>query len=409
VAAQTPDAVAPPPGHPRFALIDALRAVAAIGVLASHAGDVSGAVAHKTWYAAFVAQGVTGVTVFFVLSGFLLYRPFLAADLDGLRRVRLRDYARRRLLRILPAYWLALTVIGLWLHLRGVFTHDWWRYYLLLQVYWTHTLGGGLFVAWTLCVEVSFYLYLPFHAMAVARLGRGRPRSTRLRLELTVLAVLALISLGLYYATRSGSLTGLFLTLPVTFAWFALGMALAVVSVGPVVPRAVAFVTAHPARCWALAGAGYVALSEILNGLVFYSPGQWMVQFLLSGVIAVALVAPAALGDRAGGWPRRVLAWRWLGTLGLISYGIYLWQAGWVLRVGTGHLRQLAHGFVGEFVLALAASAFCAAVSYRFLERPLMRFKNPHRRSEPPATRDTTAVPASGRAPVPDSAPGSPR
>ena len=61
------------------------------------------------------------MTVFFVLSGFLLYRPFLAADLDGLRPVALRDYARRGVLRIVPAYWLALTVIALWLNLDEVF------------------------------------------------------------------------------------------------------------------------------------------------------------------------------------------------------------------------------------------------------------------------------------------------
>jgi peptidoglycan/LPS O-acetylase OafA/YrhL len=115
--------VAPPPGHPRFPLFDALRAFAALGVLVSHAGYLAGA-SQDAWYGSVVAQGSVGVTVFFVISGFLLYRPFLAADLDGRPRARLRDYSRRRVLRIIPAYWLALTVIAAILTLPGVFNGD---------------------------------------------------------------------------------------------------------------------------------------------------------------------------------------------------------------------------------------------------------------------------------------------
>lgn len=409
---RTPDAVAPPPGHPRFALIDALRAVAAVGVLASHAGYVSGT-SQRAWYGSAVAQGITGVTVFFVLSGFLLYRPFLAAELDGLRPVRLIDYARRRLLRILPAYWLALTVIGLWLHLRGVFGADWWRYYLLMQVYSAHTVVGGLAAAWTLCVEVSFYAYLPVHAVVLSRLGRGRSRTGRLRLELGVLAALGLISLALRYAARAGTVPAIDSTLLTTFTWFALGMALAVISVSGIVPRLVAAVSAHPARCWLVAGATYLVLSALLrrppDQPLSYTTGQWMLQYVLSAVIAVALVAPAALGDRAGGWPRRVLAWPWLANVGLISYGIYLWQGGWVDQFGRWGLPSWLPAFPAYFVATVVASVVCAALSYRVLERPLMRFKNPRRGSAPPSTRDTAAVPASGRVPVPGSAPGSPR
>jgi peptidoglycan/LPS O-acetylase OafA/YrhL len=404
---RTPDAVAPPPGHPRFELIDALRAIAAIAVLASHVGLVSG-VSPRTLYGSAIGQGITGVTIFFVLSGFLLYRPFLAAQLDELRPVRVVDFARRRLLRIIPAYWLALTVIGLWLHLHGVFGSDWWRYYFLVQNYSSSTVGGGLVVAWTLCVEVSFYLLLPFYALALSRLGRGRSRSQRLRLELGVLAILGLVSMGIYYKTRLGWAPSLYLSLPSTFTWFALGMALAVISVGPVVPRLVAAVTAHPALCWLLAAVTYVALSALLRDATF-SSGQWLEQFVLSAIVAVALVAPAAIGGDAGGWPRRVLAWRWLAALGLISYGIYLWQAGWVDQAAKWKSPTGLSAFAVEVTIVLAFTTICALLSYRLVERPLMRFKNPRRASAPPATRDTTAAPASGHVPVPGSGPGSRR
>jgi peptidoglycan/LPS O-acetylase OafA/YrhL len=403
---ETPDAVAPPPGHPRFPLLDSLRAVAAIGVLAAHTGYLAGS--QTAWYGSAVAQGIAGVTIFFVLSGFLLYRPFLATELDGNRGVRLRDYARRRLLRILPAYWLALTIIALWLKLPGapVFGHDFWRYYLLLQVYSGHTILGGLGAAWTLCVELSFYLLLPFYAMGIQRLGRGRERVSRLRMELWVLAGLALISLGFRYWTLTHYVVPIYATLLPYFSWFAVGMALAVISVGPIAPRLVSAVTKHPALSWLVAAVVYLALSVLLRGRfdhrLGYSSAGWMAQHVLSAIVAFALVAPAALGHTAGGWPRRVLAWRWLASLGLISYGIYLWQGGWVDQVAllwAPHwgLPSWLPPITIEFVATLALSVACAAISYRFLERPLMRFKNTHRTSTPPATRD----------PAPAAAPGS--
>jgi len=239
--ARAPDVVAPPPGHPRFPGLDSLRAIAALGVLLSHASYSSGATANA-WYGSLTAQGVTGVTVFFVLSGFLLYRPFLAADLDGLRPVALRDYARRRLLRIVPAYWLALTGIALWLGLDEVFSGDWWRYYGFLQVYTPRTSIHGVAAAWTLCVEVSFYAVLPLYAVTLRRLARGRSRQWRLRADLVALAVLAALSIGL----RAWSLFDIGGIIPITlagtFAWFAIGMAFAVLSVGG---RS----TVRPARC----------------------------------------------------------------------------------------------------------------------------------------------------------------
>jgi peptidoglycan/LPS O-acetylase OafA/YrhL len=72
------------------------------------------------------------VGVFFALSGFLLYRPYLAARLAGRPQPSTRSFLRRRWLRILPAYWVALTVLAIWPGLPGVFTGDWWRYYGLL-------------------------------------------------------------------------------------------------------------------------------------------------------------------------------------------------------------------------------------------------------------------------------------
>jgi acetyltransferase len=79
-------------------------------------------------------------------------------------------YLRRRVLRIVPAYWVAVAVLGISPGAVGVFDEDWWRYWFFLQLYSAETLGGGIPVAWSLCVEVSFYLLLPLWTLA-GRLG----------------------------------------------------------------------------------------------------------------------------------------------------------------------------------------------------------------------------------------------
>ena len=96
-----PDAVAPPPGNPRFPLFDGVRAFAAGTVLVGHVGAIT-AFHVINPLGAYTARLNMGVAFFFVISGFLLYRPFLAARFAGRPVPRIRDYARRRVLRILP-------------------------------------------------------------------------------------------------------------------------------------------------------------------------------------------------------------------------------------------------------------------------------------------------------------------
>ena len=117
-----------------------------------------------------------GVAFFFVISGFLLYRPFLAARFAGRPAPRIRDYARRRVLRIVPAYWLALTVLTATVGLCGAFSRDWWIYFGLLQNNSQATVLCGIGPAWSLCIEASFYVALPLWALLMARVQRGRSR-----------------------------------------------------------------------------------------------------------------------------------------------------------------------------------------------------------------------------------------
>ena len=92
--------VAPPPGHPRFPLIDALRGGAALFIVVAHGVALSGGI-DGTWYRGLFAHNM-GLAMFFMISGFVIYRPFAAHRVLGARNPGVKAYARRRFLRILP-------------------------------------------------------------------------------------------------------------------------------------------------------------------------------------------------------------------------------------------------------------------------------------------------------------------
>ena len=138
----------PVPAHrARFPLMDSLRAIAALSILLYHASFyVHGLNGPATRYLSQHSAGfpAVGVVVFFAISGFLLYRPFVQARHDGTPAPSLVPYAWRRVMRIVPAYWLALPVETLVLGLTGVFTVSGVvTYFGFLQVYDVHTLMGA--------------------------------------------------------------------------------------------------------------------------------------------------------------------------------------------------------------------------------------------------------------------------
>jgi peptidoglycan/LPS O-acetylase OafA/YrhL len=386
-------AVAPPPGNPRFALFDSLRAIAVLAVITFHVVSLSGALARRVVGDVAAMLGSQGPILFFIISGFLLYRPYVAARAAGAPAPSIGRYARRRVLRIVPAYWLALTALALFPGITGVFSGDWWRYYLFLQLYWQDTVTGGIPVAWTLCVEASFYLVLPFWALAARRFG----------VELRALAVVAAGGAAVQVAAARNELSDLLATtLLGQCTWLALGMALAVASVraerAPRDPRAVRLVVAHPGLCWLGAGAAFAGLTALLQpGGVFgiaravatQQPFAKTIAAIALGVaVNVLLVAPAIFGQGAGGLPRRVLAAAPLAWLGLISYGMYLWHLTvaqlLALPSAPGHFSADGLDLATKvdhlttpvlFVLTLAATTAIAAVSYHLVELPFLRRK----------------------------------
>jgi peptidoglycan/LPS O-acetylase OafA/YrhL len=397
-AAEAPDALRPPPGNPRFPAVDGLRALAAIMVLVGHTSFLAG-VNGRGEVGQVLSRFDLGVALFFIISGFLLYRPFVAARMDGKPGPGVLRYGRRRLLRIVPAYWLALTVLAIWPGLGGdVFGHA-PVYYLFLQDLRIEWIQGGITTVWSLCVEMQFYLVLPLYALAAAHFLRGRDAGRQVRVELLALAALGAASFALRtWAYGDPSPDTISWTVAGSFLWFAFGMAMAVVSArwhgAAQRPAPLALIDRRPLLPWAAALVLVAIVSHI--GLPtaapqFYSRADWFWEHLLYGLIAVAIAAPATiavLSPRA--LPHRLLTLKPVAWLGLVSYGIFLWHH--PLTEQFIHVQDwTSHGsyLVYTAVVFAVATAFAAA-SYYLVERPLLRFKDP--RPRPP--RATPSAPA---------------
>ena len=171
----------------RVAPLTGLRAVAAATVCLTHAafstGHYTDDFAGHLW-----ARFEIGVPIFFALSGFLLFRPWVRLLEDGTgHQPDLRRYAWHRFRRVVPAYWVvvvAVYALGLVRHEpnpsgRGV--DGLLRNLTFTQIYGFGHLRVGLTQAWSLAVEMAFYLVLPLIGWALtALLCRYRWRPARL-------------------------------------------------------------------------------------------------------------------------------------------------------------------------------------------------------------------------------------
>lgn len=407
-----PDVVAPPPLHPRFPLADGARGFAVISVTVVHVwlftggfGGFSGSLANRAMVR---MDGV--VAIFFVLSAFLLYRPMIAHRGGGPASPTFADYARRRFLRIYPAYWVALTGLAILPGLVGVFSDQWWRFYSL--GFFLHPDAGtgcigdpgfrcGLPQSWTLTVEMTFYLMLPLYAWLTSRLARGRDVSSWMRAELLLIAGLAVLSLALGGSPLSLRHVSWYrFSFMSHFLWLGLGLAAAVLSVGyghrrDALPKALRVAAEHPGACWGLALAIWVVT------VFAYFPAPFPVAPLssfsyaslnvLQAGIASLLLIPVIFGNPNFGVASKIFGNRVLLWFGLISYGLYLWSVTITIDLGVGGAKA---SFWPVLILTFVITLPIAAASYYLIERPLMRWKYrlPRSRPEFPRRQDVRPV-----------------
>lgn len=371
-----------PAGHGAYPALDGLRAVAVLAVVTTHSAFQTGRYTHG-FGNNLMARMDSGVAVFFVLSGFLLVRPWLATAALGRPLPSTRTYARRRVARIMPAYTVAIVLCFLLLSGNdGVNGWDWLRHLTLIQTYHVGWLRPGLTQTWSLCVEALFYVLLPLVGLGLVRLCR---RQWRPGLLLAVLGLGMLVPLPWYvvaHASPAPWLASSGLWLPGFTGWFAGGMALAVVRThldsGMAATGSRWWVAEelgrHPFTCWALAAFVYFAAMTPIAGprsIQATTAAQSVTKQTLYLVVALALTWPAVFGRSEA--TRAILGNRVMRYLGDISYGVFLYH----LLVLHGVMRLLGYPlWSGRVVQVLPLTAvgagLLAAVSFRYLERPVI-------------------------------------
>jgi peptidoglycan/LPS O-acetylase OafA/YrhL len=400
----------------RLVGIEGMRAIAACSILVFHSTQlfVVGNVAVFGMLAVAGKPLWLGVTCFFVLSGFLLYRPFAAAILSGAALPSIRRYFRHRILRIVPAYWVILAVTGFVLGAAmldpatsqtGFFTghmHLFALDALLIQEYAPSTIGTGIMPAWSLAAEAVFYVLLPLLALGAYRAAR-RVNHPRARLGLALLPAATLEAIGVVghvmdsylLPGQVGSFTAGwhsvidrgFLGQADGFAW---GMFVAVLVCESRAGR-LSIPTRHRRlvleAVLVLGALAMLMLARPLATLAFPAP------FAL-------LLAYIALHQQTEGVRRpvliRVLGSRPLVAAGLASYSVFLWNV--PVYAIMGRVGLVFPGYSG-YPLTLAILAIltgaCSYVTYRFVEAPAIRFA---RRRRPTAAAAPTHIEASAPA-----------
>ena len=314
------------------------------------------------------------VPLFFALSGFLVFRPFVAAALEGRRRPSVRRYALKRAARILPAYWFTVLAVFALLaildHERQISASQLPVFLAFAQNQFEATIGRLDPPMWTLCVEMTFYLLVPVVGIAALRLGTARGRQLALCGGLVALgaAFVAAAAIGDWPRTTTTSLL-------TNLTSFAAGMGAVALVHGRELRRGTA---------WAL----------LLGGVALVvADGAW--HALAIGPLAwreIVADQPAALGfgmmiAALAGSAVRVpaLERRPLTTLGILSYGAYLWHFPviYALRSWDAWPERLVSASAAVYAMTFAI----AWVSWLALEQPVIRWA--HRRRPRPAPAGT--------------------
>jgi peptidoglycan/LPS O-acetylase OafA/YrhL len=365
--------------------LEGLRGVAILLVFAFHAsGLASPDRQHVDPLRAYVYAGHTGVTLFFVLSAFLLSRPFLA-EANGGPRQSWRRFYERRALRILPLYYLAVIFAAL---ARAEHPAELLRgapYLLLLNSFVgvAQPLNPYSDVWWSLATEWQFYLLLPLASLLLA---------SRWRLVVGGALLLAYGVAYVWFVTGRWGMDSMDGQLQLGVSLFGRGPAFGfgILAAWLWERHGEALRRAGRSRAWlrrggadALLAAVVVCLGLLLARVArlgfFQAEAQlqaWHVPEALLWSLFVLIVLLAPLRSAF------LLSNRLLGFVGVISYSLYLVHLPILYRIQIpllGLVGGKAPGWtaraVAGTVAALAASLALSTLTYRLVERPFLRRK----------------------------------
>src|SRR6476661_276687 len=356
----------PPPSSPQHrAAIDGVRGLAALGVLVFHVwlyrdNRHHGARHALTDHVLFSLNA--GLILFFVLSGFLLYRAYARAIVRRSTLPGAATYARRRVARIVPAYYACgLGCLALY---AAIGPHDIQpairelpAFAVFAQNYSLDTLMQLNPVLWTLSVEAAFYVALPLIALAAWRLGT----------KAHVALLLGLVAFGIGFnvldqSVFTGEIPGK--TLPEWIGIFAIGMLAALA-----LERRNSSLTRFSTATCILMGFAIVVLRAVWTESPVL-PDPVLRGALLAPLSAVGFALVIAAAADGGG---RSIAWlrsRPLAYAGLVSYGIYLWHVPVILVLKERNALPVA--LLPRLLTVLAITVAIASVSWRLIEQPVI-------------------------------------
>lgn len=329
------------------------------------------------------SMGIAGVTIFFVLSGFLLASPFAQWQAGQRERPRLGRYFSHRVMRVFPAYYVQLVLLVLlawWtsgqlpIQDMGMLVRH------LLMLFMPPPLGVEPIINlvwWTLPIEFGFYLALPFLAFML------RPQRA-LWLLLGCLAAMYLWRHGVVVRLADAPLQMRVYAayqLPGSMDAFGMGMMAAVLHANR---------SRLPAWLLPPAGSSVLGLLGIVLVLaaIYWLPGKraeyWsdsLIFYAWTPALSLGIAAVLLAGVGGSGVLQRIFGNRYMVFFGLISYSLYLWHlpvltwlaaASWYPGLTGGHLAWI-------LALALPITLAIATLSYLGVERPFMRLRRNQR------------------------------
>lgn len=346
--------------------MDGLRTVAVVAVVLYHMN------------ASWLPCGLLGVTIFFVLSGYLI-TGILIKEWNRTGKIDLPHFWMNRVRRLVPAIvFLVLTVAVLTalfapdmltrlredLFAALFFFSNWWFIFQDLSYFEAMGSPSPVNHFWSLAIEEQFYLILPPVLLLLFRLHVRRRTIQR---GLVVLIGASALLMFLLYDPAGDPSRVYYGTDTRVFSLLIGSLFAFLFPQGRVLGRGPRGLTAAQRRLVNVGGvvsfAGIVAFMALVSGYdpLLYGGGILLVS-LLTAVLIVALVYPPSP-------MARLLALRPLVWVGQRSYGIYLWHYPLLLlmipRNFTGEVPW--YGYLGQMAVVVAVAAF----SYRFVENPI--------------------------------------